>query len=89
MIYNNAKFKSETLTIKSVIFSKKKKRKRPKLKEKRTVLEVRAVLGGGEVHLDVVEVFALAQVVVIRGGEKPSSVSPHDRFQVPSIYVER
>lgn len=55
----------------------------------RFVLEVGTVLGGGEMHLDIVERLALAQVVVIGGGEKPRSVTSHDRLQVPAVYVER
>ena len=52
-------------------------------------MEVRAVLGGGEVHLDVVEVFTLAEIVVIGGGEKTSTVASHDRLQVSAVDVER
>ena len=55
----------------------------------RTVLEVRAVFGGGEVHFDVVEVLTLAQIIVIGRGEKPSTVAPHDRLQVSAMDVER
>ncbi|PKH65183.1 hypothetical protein CRG98_050174 [Punica granatum] len=47
----------------------------------RTVLEVRAVLGGGEVHLDVVEGLALAEVVVVGGGEEAGPVAPHDGLE--------
>lgn len=53
------------------------------------VLEVWPVLGGGEVHLDVVEGLALAEVVVIGGGEEARSVPPHDRLQEPVVDVER
>ena len=52
-------------------------------------MEVRAVLGSGEVHLDVVKVFALAEIVVIGGGEKAGTVAPHDRLQVSAMDVER
>ena len=57
--------------------------------EIRTVLEVWPVLGGREVHLDVVEGLALAEVVVIGGGEEPRAVPPHDRLQEPVVDVER
>lgn len=39
-------------------------------------------------HLDVIEGFALAEVVVIGGGEQTSSVAPHDRLQVSTVDVE-
>lgn len=55
----------------------------------RTVLEVGAVLGGGEVHLDVVEVLALAEVVVVGGGEEARPVPPHDGLQEAVVDVER
>lgn len=57
--------------------------------ENATVLEVGAVFGCGEVHFDVVEVFTLAEVVVIGGGEKASAVASHDRLQVSAVDVER
>lgn len=55
----------------------------------RTVLEVRTIFGGGEVHLDVVKCFALAQIVVIGGRQEPRTVAPHDRLQVSAVYVKR
>lgn len=55
---------------------------------KRTVLEVRPVLGCGKVHLDVVEGLALAQIVVIGDCKQPSPVPPDDRLQVSSMNVE-
>lgn len=39
-------------------------------------------------HFDVVQVFTLAQIVVIRGGEETSTVAPHDRLQVSAMDVE-
>ena len=56
---------------------------------KRTVLEVRAVVGGGEVHLDVVEGFALAEVVVVGGGEEAAAVAPDYGLHVTAVDVER
>lgn len=56
---------------------------------RRLVLEVCAVLGGGEVHLDVVEGLALAEIVVIGGREEAGAVPPHDRLQEPVVDVER
>lgn len=55
---------------------------------KRTVLEVRAVLGSGEVHLDVVEGFALAEVVVIGGGEETGAVAADDGLEEATVDVE-
>lgn len=37
-------------------------------KKKRTVLEIRTVLGSREMHLDVIKGFTLTEVVVIGGG---------------------
>lgn len=56
--------------------------------KKRTVLEVRTVLGGGEVHLDVVEGFALAEVVVIGGGEEAGAVAADDGLEEAAMDVE-
>lgn len=53
-----------------------------------TVLEIGPVLGGGEVHLDVVERLALAEVVVVRGRQQAGAVTSHDRLQVPAMDVE-
>lgn len=55
---------------------------------KRTVLEVRAILGGREVHLDVIEGFALAEIVVIGGGEQTRAVATDDGLQVTAVDVE-
>lgn len=52
-------------------------------------MEIRTVLGGGEVHLDVVEGFALAEIVVVGGGKEARSVAPHDRLQEATVDVER
>jgi hypothetical protein len=65
----------------------KRQGRRPE--EDLTVLEVGPVLGGGEVHLDVVEGLALAEVVVVGGGEEARAVAPHDGLQEPIVYVER
>lgn len=54
-----------------------------------TVLEIRTVFSGGQMHFDVVERFALAQIVVIGGGQQARSVTPHDRLEVPAVNVER
>lgn len=54
---------------------------------KRTVLEIGAVLGGGEVHLDVVKGFALAEVVVVGGGEQTGAVASDDGLKVTAIDV--
>lgn len=51
-------------------------------------MEVRSIFGGGEVHLDVIEGLALAEIVVIDGGEQTSSVAPHDRLQISTMDVE-
>lgn len=51
-------------------------------------MEVGPILGGGEVHLDVVEGLALAEIVVIRRREEPGSVSPDDGLQVSAMDVE-
>lgn len=40
-------------------------------------------------HLDVVEGLALAEVVVVGGGEEARAVAPHDGLQEPIVYVER
>lgn len=53
-----------------------------------TILEVGPVLSGGEVHFDVVQGFALAQVVVIGGGEEAGAVAPDDGLQVTAVDVE-
>lgn len=55
---------------------------------KRTVLEVRAVLGGGEVHLDVIQGFALAEVVVIGGSEETCAVAADDSLEKAAMDVE-
>ena len=55
---------------------------------KRTVLEVRAVLGRGEMHLDVVEGFALAEVVVVGGCEQSGAVAADYGLQVTAVDVE-
>lgn len=39
-------------------------------------------------HLNIVEGLALAQIVIIRGGEKAGTVSPDDGLQVASVNVE-
>ena len=39
-------------------------------------------------HLDVVEAFTLAEVVVIRGREEPRAVSANDGLQVTAMDVE-
>lgn len=52
-------------------------------------MEIRTVLGGGEVHLDVVQGLALAEIVVVGGGEEARAVAPHDRLQVAAVDVER
>ena len=62
---------------------------RKRKEEDLTVLEVGPVLGGGEVHLDVVEGLALAEVVVVGGGEEARAVPPHDGLQEPVVDVER
>jgi hypothetical protein len=41
------------------------------------------------VHLYVVEVLALAEVVVVGGGEEPRAVPPHDGLQEAVVDVER
>lgn len=51
-------------------------------------MEVGAILGGREVHLNIVEGLALAEIVIISGGEKTSTVSPDDGLQVASVNVE-
>lgn len=40
-------------------------------------------------HLDVVQGLALAEIVVVSGGEEARSVAPHDRLQVAAVDVER
>ena len=55
---------------------------------RRLVLEVRAVLGGGEVHLDVVKGFALAEVVVVCGSEESGAVAANYGLQVTAVDVE-
>lgn len=40
-------------------------------------------------HLNVVEGLALAEIVVVGGGEETRAVAPHDGLQEPIVYVER
>lgn len=51
-------------------------------------MEVRPVLGGGEVHFDVVESFALAEIVVIGGSEEPRTIPSHNSLQITTMDVE-
>lgn len=51
-------------------------------------MEVSPVLGGGEVHFDVVQGFALAEIVVIGGSEEPRTVSSDDSLQITAVDVE-
>ena len=51
-------------------------------------MKVRSILSGGKVHLDVVQGFTLAQIVIIGCSEQTSSMTPHDRFQVAAMNVE-
>ncbi|MFS8031992.1 hypothetical protein Hanom_Chr17g01552401 [Helianthus anomalus] len=39
-------------------------------------------------HLDVIESFTLAEIVVISSGQQARSVAPNDCFQVSSVNVE-
>lgn len=52
-------------------------------------MQIRAILSGREVHLDIIKGFALTQIVIISGSQQPSPMSPNDGLQIASMNVER
>lgn len=40
-------------------------------------------------HLDVIQVFTLAEIVVVRGGEQSRPIAPNHGLQEPVVDVER
>jgi hypothetical protein len=53
-----------------------------------TVCQIRRIIRSAEVHLDVVQVFALAQIVVIGSGEEARLVTPYYGLQITAIHIE-
>lgn len=53
-----------------------------------TICQVRAIIGRSQMHLDVIQILALTQIIVIRRCEQTRSVPSHYGLQIPAIHIE-
>ncbi len=92
MMFSFAEFRKHTYSqdkvkiqlLKHIMFSHQKNSRGLWL----TVCQIRRIIRSAEVHLDVVQVFALAQIVVIGSGEEAGLVTPYYGLQITAIHIE-